>query len=99
MRKKFLAGEISAAGLEVQTRMGAAEKDLREARMVIKALRPRLENLRAQAAVGLVAADEVKGLELGLDAAQAKADLAAQVIEILKTIKIEARGVYSQTTA
>jgi len=87
LRKKFLAGEISAAGLEVQTRMGAAEKDLREARMVIKALRPRLENMRAQAAVGLVAADEVKGLELGLDTAQAKADLAAQVIEILKTIK------------
>ena len=87
LRKKFLAGEISAAGLEVQTRMGTAEKDLREAQSMIQALRPRLEDMRAQAAAGLVAVDEVKVLELGLDTAQAKADLAAQVIEILKTIK------------
>ena len=87
LRKKFLAGEISAAGLEVQTRMGTAEKDLREAQSMIQALRPRLEDMRAQAAAGLVAVDEFKVLELGMDTAQAKADLAAQVIEILKTIK------------
>ena len=87
LRRKFLAGEFSAAELEVETRMGAAEKDLRDARAVIKAILPRLEDMRAKAAVGLVTVDEVKGLELGLDTAQAKAELALQEIEILKQIK------------
>jgi outer membrane protein TolC len=87
LRRRFLAGEISAGELEIQTRVSAAEKNLREAQSSIEAVRPRLEDLRAKAAVGLVTPDEVKGMELGLSAAQAKADLALQQIEILKQIK------------
>jgi hypothetical protein len=87
LRRRFLAGEISAGELEIQTRMSAAEKNLREAQSSIEAVRPRLEDLRAKAAVGLVTPDEVKGMELGLSAAQAKADLARQEIEILKQLK------------
>jgi len=87
LRKKFLAGEISAAELEVQTRMSAAEKDLREAQSSIETIRPHLEDLRAKEAAGLVTSDEVKGMQLSLDFAQAKADLAVQQIEILKQIK------------
>jgi hypothetical protein len=87
LRRRFLSGEISSGELEIQVRMSAAEKDLREARSSIDIIRPRVEELRAKAAVGLVTIDEVKGTELGLNAAQAKADLALQEIEILKQLK------------
>ena len=87
LRRRFLAGEISAGELEIQARMSAAQKELLEAQSSIDTIRPRLEDLRAKAAAGLVTVDEVKGLELGLDAAQAKADLALQEIEILKQLK------------
>lgn len=87
LRRRFLAGEISAGELEIQTRMSAAQKELREAQSSIEAIRPRLEDLRAKAAVGLVAPEEVKGMGLGLSAAQAQADLARQEIEILKQLK------------
>ena len=87
LRQRFLAGEISAGEMEIQTRISAAQKELREARSSIDTIRPRLEDLRAKAAAGLVEIDEVKGWELGLSAAQAKADLALQEIEILKTIR------------
>ena len=87
LRRRFLSGEISAGELEIQTRMSAAQKELREAQSSIETIRPRLEEARAQAAAGLIAVDEVKGMELGLNAAQAKADLALQEIEILKQLK------------
>jgi hypothetical protein len=87
LRQRFLAGELSAGEMEIQTRMSAAQKELSEARSSIDAIRPRLEDLRAKAAAGLVTIDEVKGWELGLSASQAKADLALQEIEILKTIR------------
>ena len=87
LRRRFLAGEISAGELEIQARMSAAEKELKEARSSIDMIRTRLEDLRAKEAAGLVTGEEVKGAQLGLDFAQAKADLALQQIEILKTIK------------
>lgn len=87
LRRRFIAGEISAAELEIQTRMSAAEKELREVQSAIANIRPRVEELRAKAAAGLVTIDELKGAELGLSAAQAKADLALKQIEILKGIK------------
>ncbi len=87
LRRRFLAGEISAGELEIQARMSAAEKDLKEARSSIDMIRTRLEDLRAKEAAGLVTNEEVKGAQLGLDFAQAKADLALQEIEILKQIK------------
>lgn len=87
LRQRFLAGEISAEDMEIQARMSEAEKDLIEARSVIKKIRRHLEDLMAKEAAGLVSADEVKGVRLSLDLAQAKEDLATQQIEILKTIK------------
>ena len=87
LRRRFLAGEISAGELEIQARMSAAEKDLKEARSSIDMLQTRLEDLRAKEAAGLITSDEVKGAQLGLDFAQSKADLALEQIEILKTIK------------
>jgi hypothetical protein len=87
LRQRFLAGEISAGEMEIQTRLSAAQKELREAQSSIDTIRPRLEDLRTKAAAGLVTIDEIQGTELGLSAAQARADLALQEIEILKTIR------------
>ena len=87
LRRRFLAGEISAGELEIQTRMSAAEKDLREAQSEIDTVGKGLEDLRAQEAVGLVPNGVVKAAQLELNAAQAKADLALQEIEILKRLK------------
>jgi hypothetical protein len=87
LRQRYLAGEISAGEMEIQTRISAAQKELREVQSSIDTIRPRLEDLRAKAAVGLVTIDELKGWELGMSAAQARADLALQEIEILKNIK------------
>jgi hypothetical protein len=87
LRRRFLAGEISAAELEIEDRMSAAEKDLREARSEIGIAKPGLEHLRAQEAAGVVPNGVVKAAELVLEKAQAKADLALQEIEILKAIK------------
>ena len=87
LRQRFLAGKISAGDMEIQTRLSVAQKELREAQSSIEMIRPRLDDLRAKAAVGLVTTDEVQGAELGLSAAQAKADLALQEIEILKRLK------------
>jgi hypothetical protein len=87
LRRRFLAGEISAGDMEVRVRMSAAEKELKESRSAIESIRPRVDDLRVKAAAGLVTVDELKAGELGLSAAQAKADLALQEIEILKGIK------------
>jgi hypothetical protein len=87
LRRRFLSGEISAGELEIQTRMSAAEKDLREARSEIDTVSKVLDDLRAKEAVGMVANSPVKAAQLAMDAAQAKADLAAREIEILKQLK------------
>lgn len=87
LRRRFIAGEITAAEMEIQVRMSAAEKELEEAQSAIEDIRPRVEELRVRAAAGLVTVDELKGGEFGLSAARAKADLALQEIEILKQLK------------
>jgi len=87
LRRRYLAGEISAMELEIQIRLSAAEKDLREARSEIDTVGKGMEDLRAKEAVGLVPSSVVKAAQLALDAAEAKADLALREIEILKTIR------------
>lgn len=87
LRKRFVAGEISAAELEIQARLSAAEKELSEARSELDVVKPGLEDLRAQEAVGVVPTGVLKAAQLALDKAQARADLALQEIEILKRLK------------
>jgi outer membrane protein TolC len=67
--------------------MSAAEKDLKEARSAMELMQTRLKDLRAKEAAGLITRDEVEVAQVSLDVAQAKADLALQEIEILKTIR------------
>jgi len=87
LRRRFVAGEISASELEIQARLSAADKELREARAEIDVVKPGLEDLRAKEAVGVVPSSVVKGAQMVLDKAQARADLALQEIEILKRLK------------
>jgi hypothetical protein len=87
LRRRFVAGDVSAEGLEIQTKMANAEKDLREARAMVDAISARLQELLPREAAGLITSDETKEARFGLEAAQAKADLALQEIEILKQIK------------
>ncbi len=87
LRRRLLASEISAGELEIEARMSAAEKDLKEAQSTIDMFRTRLEDLQAKEAAGLVTSDEVKVAQINLDLVQAKVDLALREIEILKGIK------------
>jgi len=87
LRRSFLAGEISAEGLEVQTRLTEAERKLGEARSTVAAMTAHLDNLQAKVAAGLISPEEFRGTQMALEAAQAQESLALQEIEILKTIR------------
>jgi len=87
LRRGFLSGKISAEEMEIQDRMTAAEKELREARSKVDTIQARLNELRAKEAAGLISEEELRGTQMGLDAAQAQVSLAIQEIEILKTIR------------
>ena len=87
VRRGFLSGKISAEEMEIQDRMTTAEKELREARSKVDTIQARLSELRAKEAVGLISEEELRGTQMGLDAAQAQVSLAMQEIEILKTIR------------
>jgi hypothetical protein len=87
LRQGFLSGEISAEEMEIQDRMTAAGKDLREARSTVDTMKARLDDLRAKEAAGLISEEEIRGTQMALDAAQAQLSLAMEEIEILKTIR------------
>jgi hypothetical protein len=87
LRRGFLSGKISAEEMEIQDRMTAAEKNLREARSTVDTMKAHLDKLRAKEAAGLISEEELRGTQMGLDAAQAQVSLALQEIEILKQIK------------
>jgi len=87
LRQGFLSGEISAEEMEIQDRMTAAGKDLREARSTVDTMKARLDDLRAKEAAGLISEEEIRGTQMALDAARAQLSLAMEEIEILKTIR------------
>jgi hypothetical protein len=87
LRRRLLAGEISAEEMEIQDRTTAAERDLRQARSSVASFQRRLELLRAKQAVGVISESEIQGYQFALDAAQAELNLALQQIDILKKLK------------
>ena len=87
LRRRFLAGEISAEGLEIQTRLTEAERKLREARSTVAAMTAHLDNLQAKVTAGLISKEEFRGTQMALEAAQAQESLALHEIEILKKIR------------
>jgi hypothetical protein len=87
LRRRFLAGEISAEGLEIQTRLTEAKRKLQEARSSVAAMTAHADSLEPKVAAGLISEEELRGTRTALEAAQAQESLALQEIEILRAIK------------
>ncbi len=87
LRKRYVAGEITAQEVEIGDRMAVAEKSLLQAQTKVDSLMKQLERSEAQEAVGLVSPRETSQLRYALDAAQAELKLAALEVEVLGRIK------------
>ena len=87
LRKRFIAGAMTAEEVEIQDRMTAAERDLRQAQSTVDSLKKRLESLQAKEAVGMISNTEVQQMQFGLDAAQSQLSLALLEKDVLSKIK------------
>jgi hypothetical protein len=87
LRKRFLAGTITAEEVEIEDRMTAAERDLRQARSTVDSLKKRLESLQAKEAVGMISNTEVQQAQFGLSYAEAQLSLALVEKDVLSKIK------------
>jgi hypothetical protein len=87
LRKRFLAGTMTAEEVEIEDRKTAAERDLREARSTVDSLKKRLEAAQAKEAVGMISSTEVQQAQFGLSYAQARLSLALLEKDILSKIK------------
>jgi hypothetical protein len=87
LRKRFLAGTITAGAVEIEDRMAAAERDLRRAQATVEPLKKRLDLLKTKEAVGLVSNTEVQQARSDLEAAQAQLSLARLEKDILGKLR------------
>jgi multidrug resistance efflux pump len=86
LRKRFVAGEISARELEVRERKSVADKNLAEARARVGHMTKEMERLRGLEARGLVSPIETSQLRYGLEEAEARLKLAALEVEVLEKV-------------
>jgi hypothetical protein len=84
LRKRFLAGEITAREVEIQDRMAVAERNMRLAKSRVDTLEEQMKRLKALEAEGMISGTEIKGLQFALTAAQAELKLAGLEIEVLQ---------------
>ena len=87
LRQRFLAGTITAEEVEIEDRMTAVERDLRQAQSTVDTLKKRLESLQAKEAVGMISDTEVQQAQFGLSYAQTQLSLALLEKDILGKIK------------
>ncbi len=87
LRKRYVAGEVTAQEVEIGDRMAVAEKDLRQAQTRVDSLMKQLERSEAQEAVGMISPRETSQLRYALDAAQAELKLAALEVDVLGKVK------------
>ncbi len=87
LRKRFLAGAVTAEEVEIQDRMTDAERDLRQAQSTVDSMKKRLEGLQAKEAVGMISNTEVEQVQFSLSYAQAQLRLALLEKDILGKIK------------
>ncbi len=87
LRRRYLAGTITAEEVEIEDRMTAVERDLRQAQSTVDSLKKRLESLQAKEAVGMISNTEVEQARFGLSYAQAQLSLALLEKDILSRIK------------
>jgi hypothetical protein len=87
LRKRYVAGEVTAQEVEIGDRMAVAEKNLHQAQTKVDSLMKQMERSEAQEAVGLVSPRETSQLRYALDAAQAELKLAALEVDVLSRVK------------
>jgi multidrug resistance efflux pump len=87
LRKRFVAGEITAEEVEIKDRITVAKSDFQQAQTRVESLKPRLERLQDLAARGMISKAEAQQLRYALDAAQAELKLAALEVDVLEKIK------------
>jgi len=87
LRKRFLAGEITALEVEVQSRLSTAEKNLHLAQSKVDSLMKQMNRLKTLEARGLISPMEITQTKYHLDAAQAELKLASLEIDVLKKVK------------
>ena len=87
LRKRFVAGEMTAQEVEIKDRITVAERSLQRAQSSVASLKERLDRLQALEAKGLVSKTEVQPLRFALESAQVELSLAALERDVLNKIK------------
>jgi hypothetical protein len=87
LRKRFVAGKISAHDVEIAGRLAVAEANLSSAQSKVESLMKQLKRQEALQSERLVSPSEGAGLRSVLDAAQAELRLATLERDVLKRAK------------
>lgn len=87
LRKRFVAGEITAQEVEIKGRITVAERNLHLAQSRVDSLNKQLKRLKILETQGSISPMEIKPLEYALNAAQAELKLATLEMEVLKKVK------------
>lgn len=87
LRKRFVAGEITAQEVEIKDRMTVAERNLHLAQSRVDSLSEQLKRLKTLETKGMISPLEIKQMQYALDAAQAELELATLEMDVLKKLK------------
>jgi hypothetical protein len=87
LRKRFLAGEITAREVELEGRLKAAENNFHAAQAKVDSLNKQLNRFQALEAQGAISHTEIRQMEFALDAAQAELKLATLEMDVLKKFR------------
>jgi hypothetical protein len=87
LRRRFVAGELTAQEVEIKGRLAAADERLRQVRTKVASIEGQNERLRSLEARGLVTKTEVEQTRFALEAALAELNLAALEKDVLEKIK------------
>lgn len=87
LRKRFVAGQITAEEVEIRDRTADAERKWIQIRSTVGFLKTRLERFQALETRGMISKTEVQQLQFALDAAQAELNLAALEVDVLGKVK------------
>lgn len=87
LRKRFVAGEITAQEVEIKGRMTVAERNLHLARSKVESLKQKLKRLKSLESKQMIDPMEIKQMQYALDAAQAELELATLEMDVLRKLK------------
>lgn len=87
LRRRFMAGEVTAREVEIESRLSAAQEKFLVARQRMDLLQKQLERQKDLESTGMISSRELKQTQYVLKAAQAELKLAALEIQILEKAK------------